>query len=111
MLAMAKQDYFEKDFFQRKEFRGLLLADYQDAIDKEKADACVDSLNANTVSQFSNLQSVKEALIKRKLLDKFYRQGGLQQFNETKRYATAGKDSQGITRLNILSGGSDTGSM
>ena len=42
---MAKQDYFEKDFFQRKEFRGLLLADYQDAIDKDKADQCVDSLN------------------------------------------------------------------
>lgn len=46
MLAMAKQEYFEKDFFQRKEFRGLLLADYQDALEKDKADMCVDSLNS-----------------------------------------------------------------
>lgn len=41
VLAMAKPEYHGKDFFQRKEFRGLLLADYQEAIG-EKAFACVD---------------------------------------------------------------------
>jgi hypothetical protein len=51
------------------------LADYQEAIG-EKAFQCVDSLNTDTVSQFSNLKSFKEALSKRKLLDKFYKQGG-----------------------------------
>lgn len=49
VLAMAKPEYHGKDFFQRKEFRGLLLADYQEAIG-EKAFACVDQLNTNTVS-------------------------------------------------------------
>ena len=28
LLAMSKPEYHGKDFFQRKEFRGLLLADY-----------------------------------------------------------------------------------
>ena len=73
---MAKPEYHGKDFFQRKEFRGLLLADYQEAIG-EKAFACVDQLNTNTVSQFSNLKSFREAIGKKKLLEKFYREGGL----------------------------------
>ena len=73
---MAKPDYHGKDFFQRKEFRGLLLADYQEAIG-EKAFACVDQLNTNTVSQFSNLKSFREALGKKKLVEKFYKGGGM----------------------------------
>ena len=32
ILAMPKTEYQWKDFFQRSEFRGLLLADYQEAI-------------------------------------------------------------------------------
>jgi len=32
---MAKPDYQGKDFFQRSEFRGLLLADYQEAIGEQ----------------------------------------------------------------------------
>ena len=55
----------------------MLLADYQEAIG-EKAFACVDQLNTNTVSQFSNLKSFREALGKKKLQDKFYKHGGLQ---------------------------------
>ena len=73
---MAKPEYHGKDFFQRKEFRGLLLADYQEAIG-EKAFACVDQLNTNTVSQFSNLSSFREAIGKKKLLEKFYREGAM----------------------------------
>jgi hypothetical protein len=41
ILAMAKPEYHGKDFFQRNEFRGLILADYQEAIG-EKAFQCVD---------------------------------------------------------------------
>lgn len=69
---MAKPEYHGKDFFQRKEFRGLLLADYQEAIG-EKAFACVDNLNTNTVSQFANLKSFRDSLGKKKLQDRFYK--------------------------------------
>lgn len=41
MLATPKPEFHGKDFFHRSEFRGLLLADYQDAIG-ENAVACVD---------------------------------------------------------------------
>ena len=69
---MAKPDYHGKDFFQRKEFRGLLLADYQEAIG-EKAFACVDQLNTDTVSKFSQLQSFRDAISKKKVQEKFYK--------------------------------------
>ena len=72
VLAMAKPEHHGKDFFQRKEFRGLLLADYQEAIG-EKAFACVDSLNTNTVSQFSHLTAFIESLGKKKLQERFYK--------------------------------------
>jgi len=72
VLAMAKAEHHGKDFFQRKEFRGLLLADYQEAIG-EKAFACVDSLNTNTVSQFSHLKAFRESLGKKKLQERFYK--------------------------------------
>ena len=94
VLAMAKPDYHGKDFFQRKEFRGLLLADYQEAIG-EKAFACVDQLNTNTVSQFSNLKSFREALSKKKLQDKFYKGGGL---NTSKSSARGGSVTDRTTR-------------
>jgi len=38
---MSKPEYQGKDFFQRSDFRGLLLADYQEAIG-EKAFDCVE---------------------------------------------------------------------
>jgi len=41
ILAMPKTQYHGKDFFQRGEFRGLFLADHQDAIG-DKAFKCVD---------------------------------------------------------------------
>jgi len=72
ILSMAKPEYHGKDFFQRSEFRGLLLADYQEAIG-DKAFACVDQLNTNTVSQFSNLKSFREALNSKKQQEKFYK--------------------------------------
>ena len=72
VLSMAKAEYHGKDFFQRKEFRGLLLADYQEAIG-DKAFACVDQLNTNTVSQFSNLRSFRDSNCRQKLQEGFYK--------------------------------------
>ena len=46
---MPKLDYQGKDFFSKQDFRGLLIADYQEAIGN-KAFECVDELNNNTVS-------------------------------------------------------------
>ena len=44
MLAMPKEEHNASDFFQRQEFRGLLLADHQEALGKQAYDA-VDHLN------------------------------------------------------------------
>jgi hypothetical protein len=52
ILAMPKTEYQGKDFFWRSEFRGLILADYQEAIGN-KAFKCVEDINKSTVSQFS----------------------------------------------------------
>lgn len=41
ILAMPKNQYHGKDFFQRQEFRGLFLADHQEALGN-KAFQCVD---------------------------------------------------------------------
>ena len=106
MLALSKQDYHGKDFFQRSEFRGLLLADYQEAIG-EKAFQCVDSLNTNTVSQFSELKSFKEALSKRKLLDKFYKQGGIKQYTAMKKSAMTQRASPDLTLISSYGEGTN----
>ena len=71
---MSKPEYQGKDFFQRSDFRGLLLADYQEAIG-EKAFDCVEQLNQNTVSKFSTLKSFRESLNRKKTLDRFYKSG------------------------------------
>lgn len=46
---MPKVEYQGKDFFQRSDFRGLLLADYQEAIG-DQATHLVEALNKETVS-------------------------------------------------------------
>lgn len=58
ILAMPKPTYHGKDFFQRPQFRGLLLADHQEALG-ESAFQCVDSLNADTVSKFNEIESFR----------------------------------------------------
>lgn len=55
-MAIPKPDYRGKDFFQRPEFRGLIIADYQNAIG-DKAKDSVDLLNKTTVSKFPQLKS------------------------------------------------------
>lgn len=49
ILAMPKAEYQGRDFFQRSDFRGLLLADYQEVIGQKAID-CVESLNKTTIS-------------------------------------------------------------
>jgi hypothetical protein len=60
ILAMPRPQYHGKDFFQRSEFRGLFLADHQEAIG-ERAFKCVDELNQDTVSQFNSIGTVKDS--------------------------------------------------
>lgn len=72
MLAKPKPQYHGKDFFQRPEFRGLFLADHQEAIG-EKAFKCVDSLNMDTVSQFNSIGSFKESISQKKAMQSYYK--------------------------------------
>jgi hypothetical protein len=61
ILSMPKPQYHGKDFFQRQEFRGLFLADHQEAIG-EKAFKCVDNLNQETVSKFNTIGTFKDSI-------------------------------------------------
>ena len=65
MLANPKPQYHGKDFFQRSEFRGLFLADHQEAIG-ERAFKCVDELNQDTVSQFNSIGTFKDSISQKK---------------------------------------------
>ena len=48
-LAMSKPPYHSRDFFLNKDFRGLFLADHQEAIG-EIAYQCVDELNRTVLT-------------------------------------------------------------
>ena len=69
---MPKQQYHGKDFFQRQEFRGLFLADHQEALG-QKAFKCVDALNNSTVSQFNSINTFKDSITSRKTQENFYK--------------------------------------
>lgn len=49
VLSKPKTQYHGKDFFNRQDFRGLFLADHQEAIG-EAAFKCVDKINHDTVT-------------------------------------------------------------
>lgn len=72
MLAKPRPQYHGKDFFQRKEFRGLFLADHQEAIG-ERAFKCVDSLNQETVTQFNQVETFKDSISQKKEVSNFYK--------------------------------------
>lgn len=61
MLAKPKNEYLGKDFFQHKDFRGLFLADHQEALGP-KAFKCVDELNTQTVRKLSEVPSFRETI-------------------------------------------------
>ena len=72
MLSMPRPQYHGKDFFQRREFRGLFLADHQEAIGA-KAFECVDSLNQDTVTQFNDVETFKDSISQKKMIKQFYK--------------------------------------
>ena len=72
MLSKPKPQYHGKDFFQRSEFRGLFLADHQEAIGDE-AFKRVDNLNSETVSQFNSIKTFKDSINLKKEVHNFYK--------------------------------------
>ena len=72
ILAMPKQHYHGKCFFERKEFRDLFLADHQEALG-DVAFKCVDQLNNSTVTQFNDIPSFKASISARKTQEDFYK--------------------------------------
>ena len=72
-LAASKPAYHSRDFFLNKDFRGLFLADHQEAIG-DRAFQCVDELNRTVLTQFRTLTGFNEALQKRKDMQKFYKE-------------------------------------
>ena len=56
MLAIAKPEYRGRDFFQRPEFRGMIISDFQNAIG-DRAKQSVDLLNKTSVSKFPTLKT------------------------------------------------------
>lgn len=60
-LAKCKPEYHSRDFFLNKDFRGLFLADHQEAIG-ERAFECVDELNRTVLTQFRTLEGFNDAI-------------------------------------------------
>ena len=76
----------------RPEFRGLIMADYQNSIGP-KAQESVDLLNQTTVAKFPQLQSFSETISAKRKVDHFYRSIGRKTLQE-KRYSNpSGKTS------------------
>lgn len=61
VLSQPKPEFQGTDFFQRSEFRGLLLADYQEVLGK-KGKAAVEKLNETQIDKFSTLKSFQNSL-------------------------------------------------
>ena len=73
ILAMPKQkEHHGQDFFQHNEFRGLFLADHQEALG-HKATKYVNAINTNTVSKFNEVGSYVDSMNKRKTQENFYK--------------------------------------
>lgn len=72
-LAQPKPPFHSRDFFLNKDFRGLFLADHQEAIG-EKAFKCVDELNKTVLTKFKGLKGFNEDLAKRKEMSTYYKE-------------------------------------
>lgn len=59
MLSKPRPLYHGTDFFHRPDFRGLFLADNQEAIGVD-AFKCVDKINLGTVTQFNDIKAFKD---------------------------------------------------
>lgn len=71
-MASPKAAYYARDFFQRSEFRGLLLADYQEAIG-DSAFEYVNKLNHETVHEFSKIESFCAAMAHNRKIKSYYK--------------------------------------
>lgn len=80
-LATAKPDYYSKDFFAQKEFRGLVLSDYQEAVGS-KAFQAVEDLNESVLSKFKTLQNFNKQIKQGKMIKSFYKQVVIPQLKE-----------------------------
>ena len=72
ILSIPKKEFNGKDFFARQEFRGLFLADHQEALGKKAFD-CVDNLNQKTVNKFNSVESFRESINIRNTMSNFYK--------------------------------------
>jgi hypothetical protein len=71
ILSVPKPEYQGQDFFHRQEFRGLLLADHQDALGPSSF-ARVEDMNKTTVSQFQHLQGFRNAILRSRQVKQYY---------------------------------------
>ena len=72
-LSQPKPAFHSRDFFLNKDFRGLFLADHQEA-GGEKAFKRVDELNKTVLTKFKGLKDFNEDLAKRKELSTYYKE-------------------------------------
>ena len=72
-LSQPKPPFHSRDFFLNKDFRGLFLADHQEAVG-EKAFKRVDELNKTVLTKFKGLKDFNEDLAKRKELSTYYKE-------------------------------------
>lgn len=75
MLAKPRPLYHGTDFFHRPDFRGLFLADNQEAIGAD-AFKCVDKINMDTISLFNNIKAFKDDIHLKNEVKSFYRSRG-----------------------------------
>jgi hypothetical protein len=68
---MKKTEFHTRDFFMKSDFRGLFLADHQEAIG-EKAFQCVEELNKKVLTKFKTLNTFNVELSQRKAIKSFY---------------------------------------
>jgi hypothetical protein len=76
ILSKPKIQYHGKDFFNRQDFRGLFLADHQEAIG-DAAFKCVDKINSETVSQFNQIPLFRDSIQQKQEIHSFYKNSAL----------------------------------
>jgi hypothetical protein len=82
MLAKPRPVYHGTDFFHRRDFRGLFLADNQEAIGAD-AFKCVDKINTDTVSLFNTIKAFKDDIGLKNEVKSYYRTRGSSPVNST----------------------------
>lgn len=72
VLATPRPVYRGRDFFQRSDFRGMLIADHQSALGSQAKES-VELLNKTCVSKFPQLETYQNSFLTKKKIDKFYK--------------------------------------